>query len=786
MSPGDATAKSTKTRMSPIKSRKHVVSRLNPTASLTAALFTGLALGAALPAQAQSAGPSADDDQRKTTTLDKVEVQGQRERQYSGEVSSPKFTQPLVDTTQTVNVIGADLFTEQGATTLTDVLRNSPGVGTFYVGENGNTATGDTIYMRGFDSSSSIYVDGVRDLGSISRDVFNIQQVEVTKGPAGSDYGRSAPTGSINLASKRAGLTDANSASVSYGTADQRRVTADFNKSMSASSAFRINVVAQDSGVPGRDRIENKRWGIAPSFAFGLDGATRVYLNLLHVDQDNVPDGGVPTIGLPGYSSPDPTRPQIANAPKVDSSNFYGTNSDYDDVTADMATLIVEHALSDKLHLYNTTRWGRTDQDYLLTSWRAATADLKTPDINDPSTWTVARGLPTFKDQRNTILTNQTNLSATFATGGIEHDLTTGIELTREELNATGWAPVTGTAWPAANLYNPNPDVSGLQWQRSGLDREGRTDTVAAYLFDTLKLNEQWQLNAGLRIDRYDTDFNARVACSVALKNCAGQPVGTVVPYVANASDTLVNWKLGVLFKPTANGSVYANYAISQQPPGGAALELSGNPNNANNPIYDPQKSRTAELGTKWNLAGERLLLTAAAYETRVDNEVVQDPTDLQYYQTGSKRVRGVEMSAVGSITQAWSVSAGFTTMDAKVLKGPTVSNDGTAVLSYTPDKAFTAWTSYMFPFGLSIGGGARYSGEMKRGRDGAVGTPAFIEDYWVLDAVASYAINDSLTLRLNANNVFGKEYVAGINKSGYRYTPGAPRNYLLTATFRF
>ena len=451
-----------------------------------------------------------------------------------------------------------------------------------------------------------------------------------------------------------------------------------------------------------------------------------------------------------------------------------------------MATLIVEHGFSDTLKLSNTTRWGRTDQNYLLTAWRATSANLKTPNPNDISTWTVTRDIPTFKDQRNTILTNQTNLRAHVSAGGIEHDISAGLELTREELDATGWAVVPGTSWPAANLYDPNPNVSGLQWRRSGLDREGRTDTVAVYLFDTLKLNAHWQLNAGLRIDRYDTDYRAKVACTAAANNCAGQPVGTIVQSTGNASDTLFNWKLGVLYKPTANGSVYANYAISQQPPGGGTLELSTNANNANNPIYDPQKSRTAEIGTKWNLAGERLLLTAAAYDTRVDNEVVQDPTDLKYYQTGSKRVRGVELSATGSITQAWSVSAGFTTMDTKVLKGPPVSNDGTAVLSYTPDKAFTAWTTYVFPFGLTIGGGARYSGEMKRGRDGAIGTPAFVEDYWVFDAVASYAISDNLTLRLNANNLFDEDYVAGINKSGYRYSPGAPRNYLLTATFRF
>lgn len=781
--------------MPSIKSRKHSTIRSNAGPSLAATLLTGLALGSSFAAQAQTAvGPSAGtagaESEKKTKTLDKVEVHGEHRRQYSGEATSPKFTQPLVDTTQTVNVIGADLFTEQGATTLTDVLRNSPGVGTFYVGENGNTTTGDTIYMRGFDSSSSIYVDGVRDLGSISRDVFNTQQVEVTKGPAGSDYGRSAPTGSINLASKRAGLADGNTASFSFGTNNQKRLTADINKALSSSSAFRINLMAQDSGVPGRDEVNSKRWGVAPSFAWGLDADTHVYLNLLHVKQDNVPDGGVPTIGLPGYSSPDPARPEIAAAPMVDPSNFYGTTSDFDKVTADMATLIVEHALSDNVNLYNTTRWGKTDQDYLLTAFMLSNASnrFETPDINDPNTWIVHRSLPTFKQQENTILTNQTTLRADFSTGTMEHNLTTGLELTREKLQTYGVSAINGSSWPAANLYNPDPNVTGLLWARNGASSEGSTDTAAVFLFDTMKLSEQWQVNAGVRIDRYTTEYSNQLACgSRGAPACGTLPAGTIVPGLdEKVSDTLVNWKLGVLFKPSANGSIYANYALSQQPPGGASLEFSSSANNANNPIYDPQKARTAEIGTKWNMINDRLLLTAAVYDTRVENELVQDPTDLQYYQTGSKRVRGIELSAVGAITDAWSVSAGYTTMDAEVLEGPALANDGSAVLTYTPDSAFTAWTTYVFPFGLTIGGGARYSGEMKRGRDGAIGTPEFVEDYWVFDAVASYAINENFTLRLNANNLFDEKYVAGINKSGYRYTPGAPRNYLLTATFRF
>ncbi len=138
--------------------------------------------------------------------------------------------------------------------------------------------------MRGFDSSSSIYVDGIRDLGSITRDVFNLEQIEVTKGPSGPDYGRTSPTGAINLITKQPFLHNANTASISYGTASQRRITSDLNLIVSPDSAFRLNIMGQDSGVPGRNNVKNKRWGLAPSAAFGLGTSTRVFVNL-HIYQ---------------------------------------------------------------------------------------------------------------------------------------------------------------------------------------------------------------------------------------------------------------------------------------------------------------------------------------------------------------------------------------------------------------------------------------------------------------------------------------------------------------------
>ncbi len=778
--------------MSPIKSRKHPVRRAFPAMTpglLTTALLGSLTLApahAATPADAAAADAPLIAQARN---LPRVQVHGSAGVDYRvDELSSHKFTQPLLDTTQTISVISRDLIQQQGATTLSEALRNSSGVGTFYAGENGATSTGDTMYMRGFDSSGSIFVDGVRDLGSISRDVFNIEQIEVTKGPDGTEYGRTAPTGAINMVSKRPQLDNAISGSLAYGSASQRRATADWNQAIGEDAAFRLNVMGQDSGVPGRDRVQNDRWGVAPSLGFGLGSATRVYLDYLHVKHDNVPDGGVSTIGLPGYASPDPTRPFLSDAAAVDPHNFYGTRQDHDDVQVDMFTAIVEHDFSDRLAVHDTLRWGRTRQDYLLTSFTATAAHLSTPDPDDPSTWTVARSNPTFKHQTNRILTNQTNLTASFDTGAVGHDLSAGVELSREQASTEGIAPLAGSTWPAANLYRPDPDQGGLAYARNGAHGHGQTDTVAAYLFDTLKFGERWQLNAGARLDHYRTRFVSTDVCGGRRgPACGNQPVGTVLPSVdARLSGNLPNYKLGVLFKPVAAGSIYANFAMSQEPPGGNTLTLSNASNSADNPDLDPQRARTVELGSKWSVLGDKLLLTGALYRTTVSNDLVQDPTDGLYYQIGRKRVQGVEIGAVGRITERWAVSAGYTRMDAKVIRGKAVTSDGSADLPYTPTSAFTMWSTYRLPFNLTLGGGARHTGGMKRGSDGAVGTPAFTRGYWVFDAMASIEVNAHVDLQLNVNNVFDEHYVAAINKSGYRYTPAMPRSAMLTVQLRF
>jgi len=782
-----------------VKSRKHPVARRASAPALTAAtLATGLMLGLPATAAATDATTPATDAQiAAARRLPAVTVEGTAVPYKVDQLSSPKFTQPLVDTPQTIVVISKELIHEQGATTLTEALRNTPGVGTFYVGENGSTSTGDAIYMRGFDTSGSIFVDGVRDLGSISRDVFDVEQIEVTKGPDSTEYGRTAPSGAVNMVSKQPQSGSRVSGSASWGSGVQKRVTTDWNRQIAEHAAFRLNLLDQDSGVPGRDDVKNKRWGVAPALAFGLGTPTRVYLDYLHVRQDNVPDGGVPTIGLPGYSSPDPTRPFIGNAPKVDPGNFYGAGQDHDRVVEDMFTAILQHDFSEDLALHDTLRWGRTHEDYLLTSFMGNAANLLTPDPGNPAGWTLARSNPNFKDQTNRIVTNQLNLTASFQTGPVMHNLSTGIELSRETLDTVTLAALHGSTWPAAGLYDPDPDVSTpLAYGPNGGWTRGKTDTAGVYAFDTLKFNAQWQVNAGARLDHYTTDFSSAVACGG--KNapaCGNLATGATVPGLdAGKSGNLRSWQLAVIYKPAENGSIYANLATAAQPPGGTTLSFSPSANSVDNPALAPQKSRTAELGTKWNLLDERLLLTAALYRTTVSNELEQDPTTLQWYQVGNKRVQGVELTAVGQITRNWAINAGFTSMHTSTshgaLSGATSGSapaaDGSNVLAYTPKRAFTSWTTYRLPFGLVIGGGARYSGEMQRGADGAVGTPAYLRAYWVVDAMATYPVNKHLDLQLNLYNLFDRQYAAAINKSGYRYIPGTPRSGMLTANFRF
>lgn len=732
--------------MAHIKSRKHAVARRSGCSAAVAMAFIAL--------------PGAAFAQQADTTLPEVKVTGQTETYKAEKASSPKFTQPLVDTPQTITIIKKELLQEQGATTLTEALRNTPGI-TMTMGENGNTTTGDSIFMRGFDTQGSIFVDGIRDLGTITRDMFNMEQVEIVKGPAGTDNGRGAPSGYINLESKRAKADNFTNATVGVRTAGSVRATADLNRQFSENAAFRLNLLSDTGGVEDRDWVKNKSLGIAPSVTFGLNTPTRVTLNYLHIEQKNRPDGGIPAIGIPGYQG----AGVLESAAPVNRSNYYGSTNDFNDVNADMFTAFVEHTLAPNITLRNTTRYGITEQDYNLTGINAVTA------AGDPSTWTVSRSRQ-GKDQRNEILTNQTNITADVQTGAIKHSLSGGVEFIYEK-QGNKTLGLNGATQGPANLYNPSVGDVFQPLLYTGASTSGETTTAAAYLFDTIKLNESFQLNGGLRYEHYKTKFENIDTTGVTASRF-------------DKGDNLLTWKAGALYKPAENGSVYVAYASSQKPPGSDNFTLATGAN-INNPNLDPQKATNVEIGTKWDLLDNRLAFTGAIFKTENENAAVQtDPVTSEVTAFGKQRVKGVELGLVGQITSAWQVSTGLARMDTKTVQGTATQTGGN--LNWSPKMTFTGWTTYRLPFGLTIGGGVRYVDSQVRSANAALPTTnvAQVPSYTVYDAMASYVVNKNLTLQLNLYNLTDKFYVQSLNNGGSRFVLGQPRSGFLSANLKF
>ena len=714
--------------------KNHIVSKKHKTTKYLSSVATAtILLGTPLMLNAES------------TVLEKVDVVEQNEVNYSetykvDKSSSSKVTQDLVDTPQTIQVITKKVMDEQQATTLQEALRNTPGI-TLNLGENGNTNSKDNINMRGFDVQGSIFKDGIRDLSNAIKDMYNTEAVEVTKGAVGSDNGRGVSSGYINQVSKTAKNVDEVSGTAGYSTANNARLTADLNKKLSETSGVRLNVLKQKGDVAGRDEVEIDRTGIAASVAFGIGTASRTTINYEHTEQDDVPDGGIPTVGLDGLNE------------EVDSETFYGSVNDFEKSKSDIFTVKFEQDFASNSTFSNTMRYGKTRQEMLLTS----------PFSYSTTANTVTRSLhPRW--QENELFTNQSNIKTEFQTGMLIHNISTGVEITKENQLTKNYTSQTSQV---TSLYNPTA-ISWNDLTFSGQKSDGETTTIGAYLFDSISIGEKFILTGGGRFDRYDTT-NDIVS-------------STLVASTLEDDGHLNSYKAGLVYKPLDNGSVYISRATTQLPPGGANFTLSATTTNANNPDMEPQKSTTDEIGTKWDLLNNRLSLTTAIYKTVVENETMTE-SDGSTSQNGEKEVKGIEFGVVGDITDKWSMSAGVAKMDTEYTNS-TSTSEGLS-LRFSPEHTATLWSTYKFTSAFNVGAGARYVGTQEVKTSTTSTTPK-IDSYVVYDAMASYKYNKNITYQLNVYNLTDEEYVANMNNSGRRYTPGASRSGLLSLNYKF
>ncbi len=743
------------------------------------------------PALAQTQTQTQTGDANGAQVLGPVRVGGEAMPEYKTyEASSPKQTAPLLDTPQTISVIPQEVIREQGARNLTEVLRNTPGI-SFNAGENGFSTSTNNFSLRGFDASGSVFIDGARDSGSYARDVFNVDRVEVVKGPA-ADNGRGGPGGYVNMVTKTPQLDNFFAGGVSvgfdeYDSKARKRVTLDGNYAVGEHTGVRLNALFEDSGIPGRSVAKNEAWGIAPSVALGLGTDFRAIMSYEHVERDDRPDWGVPGATIPKTMA---YNPATAGAPR---DGFYGLRSDYDDTTSDALTVRFEYDFSENVTVSNQTRWSRVDRE----------ARFTVPTGYAPATDQVAVQTQ-FYARTNDTLSNFTNLSARFDTGGIRHTLSAGLEFTRERSNADR----RGTANPGGtDLFAPDPDRSpGAALLPTEFARV-KVDTIAFYLYDTIAFSEQWEFTGGLRAENYDARITNR--------NAAGNPIGGVGGF--DDSNFSVGGKAGLVFKPSPDGSIYAAFGTGVLPPGSylSNPDISRTGDNAFPGFVagaKPVRSYNYELGVKWDFFDKRLSTALALFHTEKHNapitgrEVGETVDRLKGY--GKQVVQGVEVSVAGAITPDWQVFGGFVVMDSKRKhsafldevrrranpddygNGAFTSTHGDR-LSFTANFTANLWTTYRLPFGLTIGGGVQHVGSSFLGRpDDASriipnGRWGKLPSYTVGNLMLSYEIVENLDIRLNIDNVTNEKYAATTNWPGSRATLGPSRTFLVSVDFK-
>jgi catecholate siderophore receptor len=651
--------------------------------------------------------------------------------------SSPKYTEPLRDTPQTITVIPKTVIEEQGATTLRDVLRNVPGL-TMTAGEGGAPA-GDNLTLRGFSARNDIFIDGTRDLGAQSRDPFNLEQVEVVKGPGSSFTGRGSAGGSINLVSKAPTVNRLFAGTISGGSDATKRFTGDVNLPIKDRMAFRLNLLAHDSGIAGRDVVENQRWGFAPSFLYGLGTRTRLTLSYFYLGQDNISDYGIPWVPV-GSNALAEFRDQPAPVPR---DTFYGfKDRDYEHLRSDLATVKIERDFNDSITVRNQLRFGYSSRDSMATP----------PRLQNNNATTVSREMRSWLAE-DRVFDNQTDMRSRFSTGSIGHSLVTGLSLTyennqRQNRNAPN-SPTT--------LLNPNPNdvYTGLVTLLPSFG-DVTAKSVAFYAADTVKLSKYVELNGGLRFDRFDVEG----------VNAANEPVARL--------DEMVSWRAGVVVKPKEEGSVYLSYATSLSP------SLEGLSYGTADPRIEPEKTYNLEFGSKWDLVDERLSVNASIFRVEKTNArqpglLPDDPQILQ----GRQRVQGIELGASGGITRALRVFGAYTLLDTEIINSSNALEVGRRIQN-TPRNSFNVWTTYLLPHRITLGGGPRFVGR----RFGNTINTRQVDSYWLLDAMASFPLGRHLDLRVNLYNLTNDFYFDRLG--GGHLIPGAGRSVLVSTGFRF
>jgi catecholate siderophore receptor len=671
--------------------------------------------------------------------LDKLEVNGHGESDsYSIQrtLSATKTDTALVDVPQAITVVTRELIDDQGMRGIGDVTRYVPGAG-IAQGE-GNR---DTPVLRGNSTTADFFIDGVRDDVQYFRDLYNVDRVEVLKGPNAMIFGRGGSGGLINRVSKQANGVAVNELSLQLGSWEQYRATLDVGQSADDTIAWRVAALYEEAGSY-RDDVTLKRYGVNPTFAWNLAARTRVRAGFEYFHDERVADRG-----LSSYQG----RPVAATA-----NTFFGDPAQSPvDATVHTVFATLEHQFTNGASLRNTTRFATYDKFY---------QNVFPGAVNAAGTMVALSGYNNATDRDN--LFNQTDLVLPFETGRISHQMLAGLELARQETTnrrETGYFDTINSTTTSVSVSLANPRTTlPVTFRQSATDasNSGVAETVALYVQDQITLLPQLQAVAGVRYENFTVDFlNRRNGATVS------------------SDDELVSPRAGLLYKPAAHISVYAGYSTTYMPRAGEQLSSL----TLTNRSLDPENFRNHEIGFKWDLRPD-LAFTAAAYRLDRRNVVITDPADpTKSLLVDGQRTEGVEVGLTGRISRRWSVAGGYAYQDGRILTTQSATIVAGRRLAQLPRHTLSLWNRYDFNRSWGLGLGAIYRDEIFASADNAVTLPSFVR----LDAAVFWRVSERFRAQLNVENLLDRAYYASAH-SNNNITPGSPRAFRVSLTTAF
>lgn len=646
-------------------------------------------------------------------------------------VTATKTDTPLLDVPQSISVVTRERLDDQAQRSMADVLRYIPGT-TVGQGE-GNR---DQITLRGQNTTADFFLDGVRDDVQYYRGLYNIERVEILKGPFALIFGRGGSGGIINRVQKTPSaeaLSVGGTASVNtFGAWD---VAADINAPISGNAAFRLNA-NYESLDNHRDFFGGERYAINPYVAVDL-GQWKLGLSYEYVNDDRVTDRGVPSIAT---TAGQPNRPITGYR-----DTFFGIPGvNRTGLEAHIVKARLDGELAENLDWSTTVLYGDYDKYYTNVFANGAASG---------QAGTVALSSYTDPTQRRNFIA-QSNLVWDVNLGSIGNTILLGLEYgDQDSANQRRNGTLSNSTLNLANIVYPTVTFGAL-----ARDTVSNVQFFSAYAQDQISFGEHVDVVVGLRYDRFEIKGTDLIG----------------VPRSFARTDEKVSPRIGLILKPQENISIYGSYSRSFLPRSGDQfLTMTTSQQN-----LAPEKFTNYELGAKWDIRPD-LNVTLALFQLDRTNATTPDPNNVTAtINIGETRTKGVEFALTGRITPKWQIGGGYTYQDAQ-LKG-----NGFVRLAQVPEHQFALWNRYDFNRSIGAGLGVIHQTSQFAAIRTAANTTR-LPGFTRVDAALFFKASERLELQLNVENLLDEKYFSDAHNNN-NITPGAPINARFTARVKF